>query len=77
MYDLEDQPAKIRYDHGIYKILDYGDYVLCAFTGRKIPLEELCYWNVEHQEAYCNANAALQCYLKRKNNTSTHSKLQK
>ena len=44
--------AKIKYLPNNFKILENGDYVLCAVSGKKIPLENLNYWNVESQEAY-------------------------
>jgi hypothetical protein len=33
-------------------VLSPGDHVICAVTGRPIPLEELRYWSVARQEAY-------------------------
>ena len=44
--------AKIKYLPNTYEILEKGDYVECAVSNKKIPLEKLCYWNVELQEAY-------------------------
>ena len=44
--------AKIKYLPNNFKILEKGDYVLCAVSGRKISLENLNYWNVDTQEAY-------------------------
>ena len=34
------------------EILENGDHVICAVSGKKIQLENLSYWNVELQEAY-------------------------
>jgi len=51
--------AKLSYGSSDYLILESGSYVLCAVTGKRIPLEELKYWNDEHQEAYVNAAASL------------------
>ena len=34
------------------KYLEDGDHVICAISQKKIPLENLTYWNVEEQEAY-------------------------
>lgn len=50
--------AKLRYEHGRYTILAPGDYVVCAVTGEKIPLEALRYWSVAHQEAYVDVVAS-------------------
>ena len=33
-------------------IIEEGDFVLCAVSGKEIPLKELHYWNVELQESY-------------------------
>lgn len=44
--------ARIRYLNGDFDILTMGEYVPCAVSGIKIPLDELKYWNVERQEAY-------------------------
>jgi hypothetical protein len=35
-----------------FQIIEEGDHVICAVSGKKIKLEELNYWNVELQEAY-------------------------
>ena len=44
--------AKIKYLPNNFEIIDPGDYVVCAVSGKKIDLENLTYWNVELQEAY-------------------------
>tara|TARA_B100001057_G_scaffold487486_1_gene570289 strand:- start:324 stop:518 length:195 start_codon:yes stop_codon:yes gene_type:complete len=44
--------AKIKYLPNNFKILENGDHVLCAVSGKKISLENLNYWSVEAQEAY-------------------------
>ena len=44
--------AKIKYLPNNYQILEEGDYVICAISGKKISLEKLTYWNVELQEPY-------------------------
>ncbi len=44
--------AKIKYLPNSFKILENGDYVLWAVSGKKISLENLNYWNVDTQEAY-------------------------
>ena len=44
--------AKIKYLPNNFQILESGDYVVCAISGKKINLENLTYWNVELQEAY-------------------------
>ena len=44
--------AKIKYLPNNFKILQNGDYVICAVSGKQIPIEKLTYWNVDLQEAY-------------------------
>lgn len=44
--------AKIKYLANNFEIIENGDHVLCAISGKVIKLEELTYWNVELQEAY-------------------------
>ena len=44
--------AKIKYLPNNFEIIDQGDYVLCAISGKKIEIENLSYWNVDLQEAY-------------------------
>jgi len=44
--------AKLKYLPNNFEIIEEGDHVLCAISGKKIPLENLNYWNVEEQEAY-------------------------
>ena len=44
--------AKIKYLPNNFKIVENGDHVLCAVSGKKISLDKLNYWNVDTQEAY-------------------------
>ena len=44
--------AKLKYLPNNFQILEEGDYVECAVSGKKIILENLNYWNVEKQEPY-------------------------
>ena len=44
--------AKLEYLPNNFKIIEKGDYVLCAISGKQIPLDKLNYWNVKDQEAY-------------------------
>ena len=44
--------AKIKYLPNNFQIVEHGDYVECAVSGKKINLEDLTYWNVELQEPY-------------------------
>ena len=44
--------AKIKYLPNNFQVIQDGDHVICAISGKKIPLESLTYWNVDLQEAY-------------------------
>ena len=44
--------AKLKYLPNNFEIIEEGDYVMCAISGKKIPLEKLNYWNIDEQEAY-------------------------
>ena len=44
--------AKIKYLPNNFEVIQDGDHVLCAVSGKKISLKDLTYWNVELQEPY-------------------------
>ena len=44
--------AKLKYLANNFEIVEEGDHVICAISQKKIPLENLTYWNVKEQEAY-------------------------
>jgi len=44
--------AKIKYLPNNFEILEQGDHVICAISGKPIRLENLNYWNVDLQEPY-------------------------
>jgi len=44
--------AKIKYLPNNFQVIQDGDHVICAISGKKIAIENLTYWNVEDQEAY-------------------------
>ena len=50
--------ARLKYLANELELLSPGDFVVCAVTGRKIPLEALRYWSAVRQEAYVDAAAA-------------------
>ncbi len=56
--------AKLIFKHNSFDIVENGDYVLCAVSGKKINLNELNYWNVELQEAYFSAIEANERFKK-------------
>ncbi len=49
---MNKKKAKLIFKHNSFDILEEGDYVLCAISGKEIKLSDLNYWNVELQEAY-------------------------
>ncbi|WP_440634728.1 DUF2093 domain-containing protein [Candidatus Pelagibacter sp. HIMB1746] len=49
---MKNKLAKLKYLPNNFNILETGDHVICAISGKKIMLENLTYWNVDKQEAY-------------------------
>jgi|TARA_B100001741_G_C16432971_1_gene541813 hypothetical protein len=49
---MKNKLAKLKYLPNNFNILEDGDHVICAISGKKIMLENLTYWNVDKQEAY-------------------------
>ena len=60
--------AKLKFNPNNFEVIEEGDYVPCAVSGKSIPLNQLIYWNVELQEAYFSPKEAHQRYedLKKK-----------
>ena len=56
--------AKLKYLPNNFQIIENGDHVTCAVSGKFIQLEELNYWNVDLQEAYYSYKEAA---IKREN----------
>ena len=44
--------AKLKNLPKNFEIIEEGDHVICAISGKKISLEKLTYWNVELQVPY-------------------------
>ena len=44
--------AKLKFLPNNFHIIEEGDHVICAVSGKKISLQNLNYWNVDEQEAY-------------------------
>ncbi len=44
--------AKLKYLPNNFEIIEAGDHVICAVSGKKISLKKLSYWNIQLQEAY-------------------------
>tara|TARA_B100001996_G_C18437042_1_gene506837 strand:+ start:31 stop:234 length:204 start_codon:yes stop_codon:yes gene_type:complete len=67
---MKNKLAKLEYLPNNFKILEDGDHVICAVSGKKIFLDNLTYWNVEMQEAYFSYKEAFiknEMLLKKKN----------
>ena len=54
--------AKLKYNPNNFEIVEEGDHVTCAVTGKDIPLNQLTYWNIDLQEAYFSPKEAQQRY---------------
>tara|TARA_B100001175_G_C19189508_1_gene486031 strand:+ start:186 stop:383 length:198 start_codon:yes stop_codon:yes gene_type:complete len=54
--------AKIKFNPNNFEIIQDGDFVICAVSGKSIPLDKLTYWNVELQEAYFSPKEAQHRY---------------
>ena len=57
---MRKKKAKLVFKHNSFDIIEDGDYVLCAVSGKEIMLKNLNYWNVELQEAYYSYKEAFQ-----------------
>ncbi|MBH91144.1 MAG: DUF2093 domain-containing protein [Candidatus Marinimicrobia bacterium] len=44
--------AKLKFYPNRFEVVKEGDHVICAVSGKSIPLNKLNYWNVELQEPY-------------------------
>lgn len=49
---MKNKLATIKYLPNNFEIIEDGDHVICAVSGKKIYLDKLTYWSVELQEAY-------------------------
>ena len=47
---MKNKLARIKYLPNNFEIIEEGDHVICAVSGKKIFLDNLNYWNVELQE---------------------------
>ncbi len=54
--------AKIKYFPNNFQIIESGEYVVCAISGKQINIENLNYWDVGLQEPYYSYKEA---FLKR------------
>tara|TARA_B100001248_G_scaffold259096_1_gene244522 strand:+ start:634 stop:861 length:228 start_codon:yes stop_codon:yes gene_type:complete len=56
--------AKVIFKHNSFDIIEEGDHVLCAISGKEIKLKDLNYWNVDLQEAYYSPIEVNERYIK-------------
>ena len=68
---MKNKLAKLKYLPNNFKVLEEGDHVICAVSGKKILLDQLPYWNVELQEAYFTYKEA---FLKKESITNQNKK---
>ena len=68
---MNKKKAKLIFKHNYFEIVEEGDHVLCAISGKEIKLENLSYWNVDLQEAYFSPIEVNQRF-KKNNTTSTY-----
>ena len=54
IYNLQmyKKKAKVLFKHNSFDIIEEGDFVICAISGKKITIDKLNYWDVDLQEAY-------------------------
>jgi len=55
---MSENLAKLRYGPNTFEVLEKGNHVICAVSGKKISLDKLTYWNVDLQEAYFSPREA-------------------
>lgn len=54
------ETATLHYGDGEFVVLKPGRAVICAVSGKPVPLETLRYWSVSKQEAYAGPSEAFQ-----------------
>lgn len=55
--------ATVRFLDGEFQVISPGEFIRCAVTGKPIPLDDLRYWSVEHQEAYLTNEVSYKRYV--------------
>ena len=63
---MSKKKAKLNFKHNYFEIVEEGDYVECAISGKKILLQNLNYWNVDLQEAYFSPKEANERFKSKK-----------
>ena len=57
---MKSNKAKLKFNPNNFEIIEKGDFVICAVTKKRIPLNELKYWSVDKQEPYFDAHSSLE-----------------
>ena len=65
---MKKKKAKLLFKHNYFEIIEEGNYVLCAISGKEIKLQNLNYWNVDLQEAYYSSIEANERFKTQKKN---------
>ena len=55
---MDKKKAKLIFKPNSFDIIESGDFVICAVSGKEILLKNLNYWNVDLQEAYFSSKEA-------------------
>jgi len=58
LMSANERPATLHYGPNGFRVITPGQFVICAVTGERVPLEALRYWSVELQEPYASAKVA-------------------
>mgnify|MGYP001262628449 CR=1 FL=1 len=58
--------AKLKFFPNRFEVVEEGDYVICAVSGKSIPLNKLNYWNVDLQEPYYSPEEVIIRHKKQK-----------
>ena len=61
---MNKKKAKLKYTHNSFDIIEEGEFVTCAVSGKEILITELSYWNVDLQEAYYSPTEVDERYKK-------------
>ena len=59
---MNENKAKLKFSPNNFEIVEDGEFVVCAVSGKHIPLNKLTYWNAELQEAYFSPKEVQQRY---------------
>ena len=63
--------AKIKFNQNNFEIIEDGDFVICAVSGKQIFLNQLTYWNAQLQEAYFSPKEVQMRYEELKKNENS------